>query len=133
MKFYAIIFPFIVTFSAGSTAVAGSSCFDPVFAIMTLDKDDPITGERTQGCRGCHIGPGPVGEIPYFGDTQAEVEDHLVNFKEGELIIGGWESSIIALYLRSGYMPFEGVRWCPDQLELLHAWLDLVAPAGPTP
>jgi len=133
MKLPTIIFPLIITFTAGSAALARGNPFDPVFAIMTQDKEDPITGERTQGCRGCHIGPGPVGEITYFGDTQDEVEDQLINFKEGELIIGGWESSIIALYLRSGYMPFEGVPWCPDQLELLHAWLDLVAPAGPTP
>lgn len=133
MKLYTIIFPFIVTFTAAFTALAGSDPFDPVFAIMTLDKDDPITGERTQGCRGCHIAPGPVGEYPYFGCTQAEVEDHLINHKGGELIKGGWESSIIATFLRTGYMPFEGVPWCPEQLELLHAWLDVVAPLGPTP
>jgi hypothetical protein len=126
MKLSTFIFPLIVAFTAGSAALADGNPFDPVFAIMTLDKDDPITGERTQGCRGCHIGPCKVGDIPYFGDTQDEVEDHLITEDGGELIKGGWDSSIIADYLRSGYMPRGGVPWCPAQLEELHAWLDAV-------
>ncbi len=131
MKLPTIIFPLIITFTAGSAALARGNPFDPVFAILTQDKEDPITGERTQGCRGCHLGPGQVCDIPYFGDTQDQVEDHLINHEDGELIKGGWESSIIATFLRTAYMPLEGVPWCPIQLEELHAWLDVVAPPAP--
>lgn len=64
-------------------------------------------GERTNGCRGCHIGPD--ASYPYFGDTQEQVESFLRFFDGGAIVIGGWDGSVIASFLRTGFMPLGGV------------------------
>lgn len=113
---------------AASIALAKDNPFDPVFEIMTQERTDPNTGERTTGCRGCHLSAdGPVEPYVYFGDTQDEVEYEIVHHEDGELVEGG-RDSIIATYLRDGYMPFRGVPWNEQQLELLYLWLDSLKP-----
>lgn len=125
MRLNTIAFSLCLTFATASMALAQENPFDAVFAIMTQDSVDPNSGERTTGCRGCHINEGgPVNFYTYFGDTQDEVEFEIIHHEDGELVIGGRDSSIIATYLRDGYMPFEGVPWSDEQLELLYVWLD---------
>lgn len=87
--------------------------FDPVFAIMNQDR-----GPTSMGCRGCHIGPAPMGP-PYWGDDEEAVRAAL---DASEITTGG-RMSAIAYRLQNGIMPFGGQYWRSEQLQPLFFWL----------
>ncbi len=109
---------------ASATTSAQENPFDAVFAIMTQP-----SAPASPGCRGCHIGEAPFID-PYFGNTQDEVENTLITFGDGELILGG-RDSLLAGLIRDGVMPYGGTPWTDDQLQALYVWLDSVTASSP--
>ena len=76
-----------LTLATPSITLAKDNPFDAVFAIMTQPSVDSNTGQRTTGCRGCHIREdGPLFPYTYFGDTQDQVAQELRTHAGGELI-----------------------------------------------
>jgi len=87
------------------------SAFDAVWALMNR----PHT---MGGCQGCHVGPAPVGTIPYYGDTSDNV---LATLKVRGLLAEG-RLGRLAVRVSKGEMP-PSRPWAAADIDTLMQWL----------
>jgi hypothetical protein len=121
----------------GLVKAAHAQC-DPFFAPVWTTMTQEQGGDRP-GCRGCHVGPGPVYGR-WFGDTE---EDVLAYFTSGAgmILVSGGRQSILAMALglvdgippyMPRFAPVDGRYWVDDpeqgltELTDLGNWLDTI-------